>query len=162
MAFYGNEYVTDVVISEGITKIGDSAFGTEKNDGIKSITLPASLKVIDHMAFALSSITSIILENVESVGSAAFNGCRALTNVVLGGSLTKLGKSVFMYCLNLETVTINSNIVVPFEINTNYSNSGIFESCNKLTAIYVPADLVDAYKADANWSMYADKIQAIA
>ena len=67
-----------------------------------------------------------------------------------------------MDCSDLETVTINSNIVVPFEINTNYSNSGIFESCSKLTAIYVPAGLVDAYKADANWSMYADKIQAIA
>lgn len=114
------------------------------------------------MAFVSSSITSIILENVESIGSEAFQRCRALTNVVLGGSLTKLGKSVFMCCLNLETVTINSNIVVPFEINTNYSNSGIFESCSKLTAIYVPAGLVDAYKADANWSMYADKIQAIA
>ena len=161
MAFCQNEYVTDVVISEGITKIGDSAFGTEKNDGIKSITLPASLKVIDYMAFVSSSITSIILENVESVGSAAFNGCRALTNVVLGGSLTKLGKSVFMYCLNLETVTINSNIVVPFEVDTE-NNCEFFNRCNKLTAIYVPADLVDAYKADANWSMYEDKIQAIA
>lgn len=124
--------------------------------------MPASLKVIDYMAFVSSSITSIILENVESIGSGAFQRCRALTNVVLGDSLTKLGKSVFMDCSDLETVTINSNIVVPFEINTNYSNSGIFESCNKLTAIYVPADLVDAYKADANWSMYADKIQAIA
>jgi hypothetical protein len=27
--------------------------------------------------------------------------------------------------------------------------------------IYVPADLVDTYKAASNWSAYADKIMAI-
>lgn len=140
MAFLRNEYVTDVVISEGITKIGVMAFDADYLDGIKSVTLPASLEIIDGCAFAACSIT----------------------NIVLPSSLIKMGKRVFDDCEKLETVTINSNIVVPFEINTNYSNSGIFESCSKLTAIYVPADLVDAYKADTNWSMYADKIQAIA
>lgn len=33
--------------------------------------------------------------------------------------------------------------------------------CNVLTAIYVPAKTVEAYKAAAYWSGYADIIQAI-
>ena len=139
MAFQRNEYVTDVVISEGITKIGVLAFAADYLDGIKSITLPASLEIIDGCAFADCSFT----------------------NIVLPSSLIKMGKRVFDSCEKLETVTINSNIVVPFEVDTE-NNCEFFNRCNKLTAIYVPADLVDAYKADANWSMYADKIQAIA
>ena len=139
MAFLRNEFVTDVVISEGITKIGVMAFDADYLDGIKSVTLPASLEIIDGCAFAACSIT----------------------NIVLPSSLIKMGKRVFDDCEKLETVTINSNIVVPFEVDTE-NNCEFFDRCNKLTAIYVPADLVDAYKADANWSMYADKIQAIA
>ncbi len=59
-----------------------------------------------------------------------------------------------MLCTGLTTVTCPA---------TEVPESGelVFSNCPALTAIYVPAESVDAYKEAENWKFYADFIQAI-
>ena len=48
-------------------------------------------------------------EGLTSIGNYAFEGCTALTEVVLPKSLTSLGKGAFKGCINLTKITIKSN-----------------------------------------------------
>ena len=70
-----------VVIPEGVTVIGGSAF--EENSSLASITLPASVMEIGSRAFngatALTSIT--IPAGVMEIGSRAFSGTNSLTSI---------------------------------------------------------------------------------
>jgi hypothetical protein len=85
-------------------------------------------------------LTSITIPNsVTSIGDFAFSGCTGLTSVtVLATTPPTLGNNVF---------------------NVSWPNSHL--PLPNLTEIRVPASSVDAYKAAANWSDYADIIVAI-
>jgi len=82
--------ITEVVIPEGVVKIGSSAF--EYIDNLKSANIPASIEVIDNHAFAYcknletltipDSLTKIVFGH-EILGTwydayAAFDGCGKL------------------------------------------------------------------------------------
>ena len=60
----------------------------------------------------------------------------------------------FYDCSNLSQVYLNSVT----SVTTIQSNT--FSNCPKLTSIYVPASLVDAFKTASNWSSISDKIVA--
>lgn len=80
-----------------------------------------------------------------------------LTDVVLNNAET-IGISAFANS-GLTNLTIKTSQVCTL------SGSNCFEStpiANGLGYIYVPAELVDSYKADSNWIIYADQISAIA
>ena len=64
----------DLVIPEGIIRIGSHAFSNPK---ITSILLPSSLREIGYRAFAGSSIKEIFIpENVEKIDVGAFHNCQ--------------------------------------------------------------------------------------
>ena len=67
--------VKSVVIEDGVTRIGISAF---KNcDALTDVTIP---------------------NGVSSIGEYAFSDCSSLTSVTIPGSVTKIGGSVFYDC----------------------------------------------------------------
>ena len=148
--------ITEVKLPNTIKYIGEHAF---QGSGITTINLPSSLISIGTYAFDGCSLQSINISSVETIAKGAFGNCSKLTQIVLPNNLISFGEQVFMGCSKLENITINSNVLVSISDN---SKADFFEGCTDLINIYVPADLVDAYKADANWRMYAGKIKAIA
>ena len=81
------------------------------------------------------TITRIDDESIVNIGAYAFAGCESLSVVILRSS-------------TMATLADTN----AFESTTIASGTGY---------IYVPAELVDSYKADSVWSTYADKIRAI-
>lgn len=71
-----------IVIQDGVTKIGN--FNFSNMTALKSVTFPSS------------SLTAISMN--------AFEGCKALTQVVFPNSLTSIGYSAFKDCTNLAKV----------------------------------------------------------
>lgn len=85
---------TDVTVPDGITAIGEGAFG---GSAVESITLPDSVKCIGNFAFCecrqLKSIN--IPEAVDSIGDMAFAYCENLSSIQVQSSNIKLGRNVF-------------------------------------------------------------------
>ena len=78
------DLIKKVVISNGITRVGDQNFNTCKN--LVSVTLPDTLKTI---------------------GFVAFSECSALTSIVIPASVTVVEHEAFKSCSNAE-ITISS------------------------------------------------------
>ncbi len=76
----------DVVIPDGVTSIGGSAFS--ECSSLTSITLPDGVTSIGNSAFyGCSSLTSITIpDSVTSIGWGAFNDCESLTISAFAGS----------------------------------------------------------------------------
>ena len=85
--FNSNPYITNVIISEGITKIGDAAFKGCYN--LTSITFPSTL---------------------EEIGSYAFDGCKQLQNVTFNDGLKKIGMQSFGGCIGLDRLVIPGSV----------------------------------------------------
>ncbi len=83
------EDIKTVLIREGVTSVGTSAFST--CDALKTINFAGT---------------------VARIGDDAFSHCDALTAVVIGDGVTEIGYDCFKYCSNLETVTIGSGVTV--------------------------------------------------
>jgi hypothetical protein len=73
----------------------------------------------------------------------------------LPASVGQIDRMGFANCSSLKFVTLTRP--TPPAI----SNGIIFSGCGALTAIYVPAGSVAAYKAAGAWNAHANKIQAI-
>ena len=120
--------ITSVVISSGITSIGNSAFALFANlthvdiadsvisigldafyycSSLTDITIPQSVKYIGPVAFYhctnLSSIT--LSNNIISIGNGAFSECTNLTSITIPGSVTSIGSNVFDGCTSLNDIS---------------------------------------------------------
>ncbi len=106
-----------------------------------------------------TSLRKLVLpEGVTELTRWTFRGCTALREVVLPSTLTRLSYQAFFED-TLDSLTINkTDGVLTFSPNTA-TNAGLNFSANG--KIYVPADLVEQYKADTNWKLLEDKIVAI-
>ncbi len=91
--------------------------------------------------------------NLTLIESNAFEGCTGLTSITIPNSVTSIGENIFNDCTGLTSIT-SENINPP--IMNGFALSPI-----SLENIYVPSESVDAYKAAAGWSAYADIITAI-
>ena len=74
--------------------------------------------------------TTIIPEEVTSIGGCAFAWCDALTSVTIPNSVTSIGDYAFYYCNALTSVTIPNSV-------TSIGESA-FSCCSKLTSITIP------------------------
>jgi len=104
--------VKTLVLSEGIKKIGYSAFA--HCTSLKEIFLPDSLLEIEMEAFseclALSELT--LPDGITRIGREAFADCTALISIKLPASLTSLSAEVFRNCTSLGKVEFNSALKI--------------------------------------------------
>jgi hypothetical protein len=82
--FLGCTGLKTVIISEGVTAIGATAF--YQCTGLASITIP---------------------DSVTSIGNRAFYGCSSLVSVTIPDSVTYIGGNAFATCTSLISVTIS-------------------------------------------------------
>lgn len=85
---------------------------------------------------------------VTSVPGTCFKNCWAVKEVVLPNTVTYLGKGAFGWCKSLESFTFSENFTTFASPNNDYET---FSGCNSLKFVYIPATLVDAMEARANW-----------
>ena len=127
--WYDHRYdTTKIVISNGVTGIGEGAFCyfTE----LTSVSLPGSLKSIGAYAFrGCSSLKSVVIpDSVTSIGEGAFYRCSALTTATVSNSVSRISYGTFMSCENLISVTIPNSV--------KSIGEKAFYNCGSLTDVY--------------------------
>ena len=98
---------TSVFVPDSVVEIGDSAF--EFCDELSNINIPESVKIIGNEAFwACNSLKEITLpDSLVEIGSDAFGCCFGFTSVRIPKSVKKIGTSPFIYCINLEKIEVD-------------------------------------------------------
>ena len=107
---YNKRIIKRIIIGDGITTIGSSAF--RNCFALNSVTIPNSVRTIGEAAFEYcSALTSVTIPNsVTTIGNHAFFGCSALTSVTIPNSVTEIGYSTFGDCSALTSVTIPNSV----------------------------------------------------
>ena len=128
-AFNNNDSITQVIISDNITSIGNNAF--YDCDALTSISIPDSVTSIGYRAFSsCGNLTSVEIGNsVTSIGYEAFYNCYALTSVEIGNSVTSIGNYAFYNCYRLTSITIPDSV-------TSIGTQAFYE-CSNLTSIKI-------------------------
>jgi len=156
--------VLSFVVGEGITHLQTLGVGMQIN--CASVTLPSTLKYVGYSCLEECAFTSIELpEGLETIDDYTFFDSK-LTSLTIPSTVTYIGSSAFLANENLTTITC---------LPTTPPDLGEYEPCfgdgSTITAIYVPASSVDAYKnwewdesvtspGWTGWKAYADKIVA--
>ena len=104
-----------------------------------------------------SGLTSVSFPNVTSIGDYAFNAAHKLAKADLP-KVTSIGQHSFSAANALEALILRNAEKVCSLGSDAVSYTKISSGSGY---IYVPAALVDSYKAAANWQNYADQIRAI-
>ena len=124
--YLNGEIVTELVIPDGVTSIGDYAF------------------------YYCSSLTSITIpDSVTSIGDSAFSGCSSLTSITIPDSVTRIGENAFKDCkiINANIPAFALDYISTSELKTVIINSGnsiggdAFYYCSSLTSITISASV---------------------
>ncbi len=135
--FRRNNDISSVVVSEGVTSVGDYLFGNCQN--LETISLPTTLTSNGHAAFmqgdgyvnTIYGLTeTTIPSGVTSIGGSAFWGS-AIQSLVIPASVTEIGKYACRDCAALKSVTINGTVIGEF----------MFVSCIKLSTFNIGSKL---------------------
>ena len=104
------ESVQKIVISEGITEVGERAFYWCTN--CTEVLLPDSLLAIREYGFDnLRSMQSITLPSkLQTIEFCAFSECVALKSITLPDSVTTVGPSAFSNCPNLTRARLSAGM----------------------------------------------------
>lgn len=135
----GAEPSGDIVIEA--EAIAQGAFAYCKK--VKNVVLTNAVTLNDN-AFYSSSINSILMPKVETIGGSVFYMNRSIVSVTLPATLKNLGTTTFGYT-TLKSVT--------FEGTPESIASNAFTGSNSLTDIYVP--WAEGEVANAPWGAKA-------
>lgn len=126
--YVNGEELTDLVIPEGLTKIGDSFWGFKS---LKTLVIPDGVTEIGACAFAnCDNLTSVSIGNtVTKIDYYAFRGCKSLKEVRIPNSVTYIGEEDFKDCIELKTIIIGEGL--------DYLGPYSFSGCTELTDVYV-------------------------
>lgn len=130
-AFNGCTKLTTIVVNK-VTKIGGLAVANSRN--LATLNAP-SLERINTQALRDNKLTHLDLPALVNIASYALYGNTLLTTLILSKGAV----------CGLESTNALTN--TPIANGTGY--------------IYVPDDLVDAYKEATNWSTYASQIKGL-
>ena len=155
---FDNDTIKSVVIEDGVTSIGNSAFWS--CGGLISVTIPDSVTSIGNFAFSgCVGLTNITIPNsVTCIGMKAFGGCSGLTSITIPNSVTSMGEGAFEFCSSLTSILLpdgitsievgafgNCESLINITIPDGVTSIGdwAFEECSNLTSITIPSSVTN-------------------
>lgn len=145
------DQITSVVVSPGVTSIGNLAFTRfsklihvdiadsvvsigehvfSECSSLTNITVPQSVTYIDAYAFdSCTNLSSITLStnNITSIRPYTFSGCSELSSIVIPDGVTSIQLGAFFNCTKLTSITIPGSVT---SIGSN-----VFDGCTSLNDI---------------------------
>ena len=119
-----------VVVPDGVTEIGSSAFSYSK---VTTVTIPKGVTFIRNGAFHNSALTSIVLpEGITTIEDSAFQNCAQLAKVQIPKSVTQIGRDAFSGTAWMAQYP--NDMVIMNDILLNYKNKNA-------VAVVLPAGL---------------------
>lgn len=174
--FQNNQYLVEVSFPN-VLSVGGSAFGNCPQ--LTTVNLPSVTSISGSAFYQSKKVTHVYAPNVVTLGSNAFRTC-PMSKIVEFPKLTTTSTYAFQDCVNIEYLDIGKTTTI---------GTYTFYNCKNLTAlvlrrsdkpvtlsapsnaftgtpikdgtgyVYVPDDLVDDYKANSNWSTFAEQIK---
>ena len=146
-AFKENDSITNVIISEGIKKIGIGAFADCKK--LKSVQIPSSIDTIESMAFVrCDELCEIIIpEGVKTIENCTFLYCKNLSRVDLPSTICSISEYAFEGCNSLSYLTVR--MIEPIDIN-----ECVFEGIPSSTTLVVPTGSTTKYQSSKGWNNF--------
>ena len=158
-AFHECTSISEIVLNDGITSIGDYAF---YNCGIKDFAIPNYVETLGKYAFYKcknlqevfipNSVTAIdaytfygcngitklnISENVTSIGDYAFYGCSNLTVLNVPNKVERIDRSAFANCTGISKINIPDSVT--------YLGRNAFENCKDVKSLNVGSGISAIY-----------------
>ena len=151
------DQITSVVVSPGVTSIGNLAFTRSCNiihvdiadsvvsigeqafsdcSSLTNITVPQSVTYIDAYAFdSCTNLSSITLStnNITSIRPYTFSGCSELSSIVIPDGVTSIQLGAFSNCTKLTSITIPDSVTT--------IDPWAFKNCSSLTSITIPSSV---------------------
>ena len=137
------------------TSIGE--YGFFQCRSLATANFPAVTSIDRYALYDCKSLTTANFPAVTSIGNRVFYNCNQLTTVDFPVALS-IAEWVFYSCKNLTALVLRATSVASLANVNAFTNSGI---ASGTCYIYVPAALVDSYKAATNWSTYAAQFRAL-
>lgn len=125
--------ITSVVVSPGVTSIGNLAF--TRFSKLIHVDIADSVVSIGELVFSeCNSLTNITVpQSVTYIGVKAFDSCTNLSSITLSNNITSIGLYAFNNCTNLTSIMIPDGVTS--------IQSGAFFNCTKLTSITIPGSV---------------------
>ena len=127
-----NGDVVPFKIHDNCKEIAAEAFGSSK---LTQVDLN-NVESIGYYAFRYSKLTSIDTKNVTKTNGGAFIWCYDLKTAYINSNLNALSFNDFYLCTSLESITFADGNQLPSAIGTH-----CFFNCTKLTEFNVPASV---------------------
>lgn len=122
-----------------------------------TIRLPEATGTANYAIANCTYLENVYLPKATSLTQYSFQNCTKLQR--LDFPLVKsISNDVFSGCSKLVTLILRSSVMCTLSNADSFTNTPIAKETGY---IYVPAELVDTYKAATNWATYADQIRAI-
>lgn len=122
--------------------------------GMTTFQGPKVTTLNSYAFYGCSRLTEACFPQATSIPASCFYQCTSLKKADLGAAKS-IGGSGFAYCSKLDILILRrTDAVVTL-------NSSGFSGANFDGFVYVPAALVDSYKAASNWTVHASRIRAI-
>ena len=151
---WNNEDVKKIIISEGITEIGDRALGFTVN--ATEVSIPNSMEKISYSAFEGSNLlqnesnwengvyycdrwvldsqeditTCVLRDDTRGMQDSAFRSCTKLQSIVIPDTIHYIGEMTFNYCINLSSVSLPKDLKI--------IGVDAFSSCKALSKLTIP------------------------
>lgn len=175
----------DALIDGSMTEINSNASSVRhhafvKHSGLLSANFPKATSIGESAFTGSDKLQSVNAPNASTIGASAFSGCYKLRSINLPAAKSVLNHT-FSSCYKLTTADFTSperideyafsgdqrlySLVLRGEtVPTLKNTSDVFSGTPIASGtgyIYVPAALVDTYKAATNWSTYANQFRAL-
>lgn len=144
-----NQFITSLLISDGIQEIGSFAFNNCSN--LSDVSIPESVVVIKNNAFAkCTKIRNIAATGAETIGDHCFEGCTSIENVIFS-TLLNIPSYAFSGCSKLNVAEFPlaqsignsaftgcafSSFIVSSSVNEIKSYA--FSNCKQLESFIIP------------------------
>lgn len=131
-SFWGRGRITNVVLPNTITSIGESAF---RGCRLIEIEIPGSVtNVGDYAFYSCKDLSNVKIHNgVRSLGASAFYNCSKLTQITIPASVIRGAETAFHGCSNLVNIDVDPN-------NTEYvSQDGALLNKEKNKLLFCPS-----------------------